>query len=220
MRNIVVEEPGRNSARGVSLIEVLFATVILIIVSLSIMGVVATAIAMNHSNKVGSTGTMLGQSVVEQIKATIIGSGSSSLTDCAGAALPTFGAVRLITTTEMMALYHAFKTTALGDADGVDEIAHGEEVCIDRFARLDLFREVAELLHLFVGGGAELLEMAEQRLGDAMFLLLVQAELDRVIAIALLRLHLKNTIGADMHNGHGSAHPTRIIDTSLTQLFS
>ena len=85
MRNIVVEEPGRNSARGVSLIEVLFASVILIIVSLSIMGVVATAIAMNHSNKVGSTGTMLGQSVVEQIKATIIGSGSSSLTDCAGA---------------------------------------------------------------------------------------------------------------------------------------
>ena len=69
---------------GATLVETMLAIMILIICSLSIMGLVSTAIAMNHRNKVESTGTMLAQSVVEQIKATIIGSGSSSLRDCAG----------------------------------------------------------------------------------------------------------------------------------------
>ena len=75
---------GRSRESGATLVEVLLAILILIISSLSIMGLVSTAIAMNHRNKVESTGTMLAQSVVEQIKATIIGSGSSSLRDCAG----------------------------------------------------------------------------------------------------------------------------------------
>ena len=74
----------RNPESGATLIEVLIATLILIIGTLSIMGVVAASIATNNRNKIESTGTMLAQSVVEQIKATIIGSGSSSLTDCAG----------------------------------------------------------------------------------------------------------------------------------------
>ena len=73
-----------NRQAGVSLIEVMFATFILVIVSLSILGLVSVSIATNNRNRMDSTGTMLAQSVVEQIKATIIGSGSSSLTDCDG----------------------------------------------------------------------------------------------------------------------------------------
>ena len=83
MRNIV-ERHRKNSDAGVTLVEVLIATLILLICSLTIMAVVGTAIALNNRNKIGSTGTMLAQSVVEHIKATLIGSGSSSLTDCAG----------------------------------------------------------------------------------------------------------------------------------------
>jgi type II secretory pathway pseudopilin PulG len=74
----------KNREAGATLVEVLLSVLILIICSVSIMGLVSTAIAMNQRNKVESTGTMLAQSVVEQIKATIIGSGSSSLRDCAG----------------------------------------------------------------------------------------------------------------------------------------
>src|SRR5215831_6543911 len=73
-----------DSAAGVTFVETLVAMLLLLITALGLMGVLVTAIAMNNRNKVGSTGTMLAQAVVEQIKATIIGSGSSALTDCAG----------------------------------------------------------------------------------------------------------------------------------------
>jgi hypothetical protein len=43
-----------------------------------------TAILMNNRNKVDSTQTMLAESVFEQVNSTIIGSGSSALTDCDG----------------------------------------------------------------------------------------------------------------------------------------
>ena len=74
----------KKSQSGISVIEVLVATMILLISSLSILGLVATSIATNNRNKMDSTGTMLAQSVLEQIKATIIGSEDSSLTDCTG----------------------------------------------------------------------------------------------------------------------------------------
>ena len=79
---------GRNPESGITVIEVLVATVILLVCSLSILGLVATSIAMNNRNKMDSTGTMLAQSIVEQIKATIIGSEDSSLTDCLGTVWP------------------------------------------------------------------------------------------------------------------------------------
>jgi len=69
---------------GISLIEVMLAMLIMIITSISILGLVSASIATNNRNKIDSSGAMLAQSVVEQIKATIIGSGTSSLTDCAG----------------------------------------------------------------------------------------------------------------------------------------
>ena len=74
----------RNSEAGVTFVETLVAMLLLLIMALGLMGVLVTSIAMNNRNKMGSTGTMLAQAVVEQIKATIIGSGSSALTDCAG----------------------------------------------------------------------------------------------------------------------------------------
>jgi type II secretory pathway pseudopilin PulG len=74
----------KHKSSGISLIEVMMATAIMIIASISILGLVSASIATNSRNKVDSTGAMLAQSVIEQIKATIIGSGSSSLTDCAG----------------------------------------------------------------------------------------------------------------------------------------
>jgi hypothetical protein len=84
MNDIAMKQRDRNPEAGITLVEVLFALVIMLITALSIMGVMTTAIAMNNRNKIGSTGTMLGQAVVEQIKATIIGSGTSALVDCAG----------------------------------------------------------------------------------------------------------------------------------------
>jgi hypothetical protein len=74
----------RNFQSGSSLIEVIMATLVLMICSLGIVGLISASIVTNNRNKLDSTGTMLTQSIIEQVKATIIGSGSSALVDCSG----------------------------------------------------------------------------------------------------------------------------------------
>jgi hypothetical protein len=54
------------------------------ICSLGIVGMISASIVTNNRNKLDSTGTMLTQAVIERVKSTIIGSGTSSLVDCTG----------------------------------------------------------------------------------------------------------------------------------------
>jgi Tfp pilus assembly protein PilV len=79
-----MEDKKTNRQSGISLIETLIAMVVLAVSSLGVIGMVWTSILMNNRNKVDSTQTMLAQSIIEQVNATIIGSENSALTDCAG----------------------------------------------------------------------------------------------------------------------------------------
>ena len=74
----------RNSQAGITLIETMLAGAILVIGSLSMIGLIINSIATNNRNKIDSTQTMLTESILEQINSTFIGSGSSTLVDCAG----------------------------------------------------------------------------------------------------------------------------------------
>jgi Flp pilus assembly protein TadG len=80
---IAATGPKRNES-GVGMIEMMIASLILAIASLSILGLISVSIVTNNRNKMDSTGTMLAQSVIEQVKATLIGTGNASLTDCDG----------------------------------------------------------------------------------------------------------------------------------------
>src|ERR1041385_4103973 len=73
-----------KSEAGISMIEVMLAASMMAVCSLSLMALIGSSIASNTRNKFDSTTTMLVQSVVEQISATVIGSGTSTLTDCNG----------------------------------------------------------------------------------------------------------------------------------------
>jgi hypothetical protein len=86
MNNRKNREPNnlRSSEAGITLIETLMAGLILVICSLGMIGLIIDAIATNNRNKIDSTQTMLTESVLEQINSTFIGSGSSTLVDCAG----------------------------------------------------------------------------------------------------------------------------------------
>src|SRR6516165_7873412 len=75
----------RISQSGISVIEVLVATLVLMVCSLGIVGLISASIVSNNRNKLDSTVTMLTQAVIERVKSTIIGSGTSSLVDCNGA---------------------------------------------------------------------------------------------------------------------------------------
>ena len=60
------------------MIEVMMASGILVIASLGVVGLMIQAIATNNRNKMDSTGTMLAQSVLEQINSTISGNSEST----------------------------------------------------------------------------------------------------------------------------------------------
>jgi Tfp pilus assembly protein PilV len=72
------------SQRGITIVETMFAAFILVVGSLSMVGLIFRSIATNNRNKIESTQTMLTTTIAEQIDSTIIGSGTSSLVDCDG----------------------------------------------------------------------------------------------------------------------------------------
>jgi Tfp pilus assembly protein PilV len=70
---------------GMSLIELMIAGVVLIVGFMGIMVLVTTAIAGNSRNRNDSSGTMLAQMVMEQIRSAVANSATTrSVTDCAG----------------------------------------------------------------------------------------------------------------------------------------
>jgi len=74
----------RNSQAGITMIETLMATFVLLVGSLGMIGLIISSIATNNRNKLDSTQTMLATSIVEQINSTIIGTEQSDLSDCVG----------------------------------------------------------------------------------------------------------------------------------------
>lgn len=76
----------RRSEAGVTMIETLMAGAILVVGSLSMVGLIAGSIVTNNRNKVDSTQTMLAQSIVENVNSNLIGDAQTSVTDCAGTA--------------------------------------------------------------------------------------------------------------------------------------
>lgn len=69
---------------GMSMIELLVAGMVMVVGFLGVMILITTAIATNNRNRLDSTGTMLAQAVMEQIKSGNIGSGTSLVSDCSG----------------------------------------------------------------------------------------------------------------------------------------
>jgi Tfp pilus assembly protein PilV len=84
METIMNDNTRRKSQAGITIVETMFASFILVVGSLSMVGLIFRSIATNNRNKIDSTQMMLATSLAEQIDSTIIGSGSSSLVDCAG----------------------------------------------------------------------------------------------------------------------------------------
>src|SRR5437660_3658692 len=71
----------RNPEAGMTLIELMIASVVLIFGMLSIMGLLMLAIGNNGRSKIDSGATMLSQVVLEQVSAKLAGGGPGSITD-------------------------------------------------------------------------------------------------------------------------------------------
>lgn len=84
MRKFVRYRSRKNSEAGITMLELMIAAAVVLVGFLGTLGLVLTAIASNNRNRMDSTGTMLAQAVVENISSVIVGSGTDTLTDCAG----------------------------------------------------------------------------------------------------------------------------------------
>jgi hypothetical protein len=120
-----------------------------------------------------------------------------------------------------MALHNTFKTTALHHADGVHKIAGGEQRNADDIAGFHVFGEITKFLDAFDRRAILLLDMAEKRLGQALFLLVVKAELHGIVAIfARLSFDLQHAVGASQHDRDGNDFAGSVIDARVTEFFS
>ncbi|SRR6266496_2800572 len=75
------DRKNRNPESGMTLIELMIASVVLIFGMLSIMGLLMLAIGNNGRSKIDSGATMLSQVVLEQVSAKLAGGGPGSITD-------------------------------------------------------------------------------------------------------------------------------------------
>src|SRR3984893_10746672 len=75
----------KKRERGMSLIELMIAMVVLMVGVLAVMSLIAVAIGSNARNRRDSTGTMLAEMVLDQISAIPVGASPSTvrISDCA-----------------------------------------------------------------------------------------------------------------------------------------
>ena len=81
---MIEHQKTKRSDAGVTLIETLMAGAILVIGSLSLVGLIVGSIVTNNRNKIDSTQTMLAQSIAEHVNSNLIGDAQSTIIDCEG----------------------------------------------------------------------------------------------------------------------------------------
>ena len=148
------------------------------------------------------------------------GAGKQTLADGTGTSSPSLGAVGRVAAAEIMTFHHTLKAATLGDADGIDKIALGENAGADDVAGFDGKGEIAEFAHTLRRRRAKFLEMSQQGFDDAMFLLIIEAQLDGVVAVRFSSFRLDDAIGPSQDNCHRHENAMSIIDARLAKFFS
>jgi hypothetical protein len=120
----------------------------------------------------------------------------------------------------MMPLHNALESASLGHADGIHKISGRKQGRAHGVTGFHFLAEVAEFLDAFHWCAVEFLDVAEQRLGEALFLLVVETKLDGRVAIRFVRLALQHAVGAGEHNGHRRDDALGVIHARLAELFS
>src|SRR4051794_3073898 len=73
-----------DQSAGFALVELLIASVVMAVGGLGAYGIIIMAVSANSRNLHDSSMTMLTNAVIEQVNATLVGSGTASLSDCRG----------------------------------------------------------------------------------------------------------------------------------------
>jgi Tfp pilus assembly protein PilV len=88
MAELAMEQTRRKFARseqaGFTLVELMIACIVLVVGLLALSGLIAIGVLNNNRNKVDTTATMLAQSVIEHVDASLSSSSITHLKDCSG----------------------------------------------------------------------------------------------------------------------------------------
>lgn len=87
MKTFVRRKKRKSNEDGMTMIEVLIASIVMVVGFMATLVLVLTAIASNNRNRMDSTSTLIAQAVVENISSVLVGSGVDNITDCAGNSL-------------------------------------------------------------------------------------------------------------------------------------
>ncbi len=74
----------KGSEAGISMIEVLFAGLVITIGAIGLMALIVTAIGTNNRNTLDTNSTLAAQMVLEEINSQIATGGAPAVTDCGG----------------------------------------------------------------------------------------------------------------------------------------
>jgi hypothetical protein len=124
-------------------------------------------------------------------------------------------------TTESVALHCTLETATLSVADDVDPLTFAEGIKAWKFGwKLSTTLE-SELLNEALWSGSCFLEAAEIRLGDTLFLLVVETDLNGSVTIALDGFGLKESVAGDVDDGDGDhGLRARIEQAGHTEFFT
>ena len=109
----------------------------------------------------------------------------------------------------------SFEAATFCYTDGVDVITWSKERCSDDVARFYFLREIAEFFDAFDGEPAEFLDVTEERFSNALLLLIVEAQLDGIVAVGLLSFALEDTVRAGEDDGDVSDDALGIVNSRL-----
>jgi hypothetical protein len=73
-----------DAPAGFALVELLIASVVMVVGGLGAYGIIIMAVSANSRNLHASTMSMLSNAVIEQVNSTLVGSGTAALSDCRG----------------------------------------------------------------------------------------------------------------------------------------
>lgn len=73
---------------------------------------------------------------------------------------------------------------------------------------------------MFYGDSAVLLEVARERLGQAILFLVIEAQLHRAVAIFFHRLALDHPVWAGQNHGDRNQVPLGVVNAGLSKFFS
>jgi hypothetical protein len=122
-----------------------------------------------------------------------------------------------IATAEVVAFHDAFEPAAFGDADGIDALARGKDISdAEDVSGFDFLVEVPEFADAFHGGRVVFFEVAEQGFGNPPLLLIIEAELDSLVAILLEGAALDDAVGSAEDDGYGHDVTGRVVNPGVS----